>query len=211
MDRAVVVSIRIRCCFSRYSCTLVGFVSHFLNAFAHQQDDYKDDKPETTQTSETASDLLPATLDLMDQMVGAEATVSADLLGLTSNDGDEFGDFMSAAGQPMLPYMPSQLLLDDVLSDLDNWSSFDGAAVEQDTLPQKAAAAGGEATKSKNAIMDLFGRGAKKSVTKNASNKPGASGSKANWMDLFAELDPLANPDMMEQKLGGSNANSQAA
>lgn len=163
----------------------------------------------------------------MDQLVNPLIvdTSSADLLGLSSTQttatavaDDEFGEFMSAAGQPLLPYMPSQLLLDDMLVDLGGWPAtsedVDGEVHSPPSNQTKQPASGAVGdVKSKSSIMDLFGRGSKKSAVSNS--KSGAavagSGSKANWMDLFAELDPLANPDLMEKKLSGQHADNQAA
>lgn len=176
------------------------------------QEDFKDDKQtdDTDKLNVATSELLPATLDLLNDL--ASPSPSADLLGLTSPDGDEFGEFISAAGQSLIPYMPSQLLLDDVLVDLSSWSA-EGAAAEHQLQQQaplsSSSSAAGEAKSSKSSILGLFGRGANASSAQLASNKPGSS--KANWMDLFAELDPLANPDLMEKKLSGSHSNSQAA
>lgn len=166
----------------------------------------------------------------MDQLVTPiiADTTSADLLGLsltqtktTSVADDEFGEFMSAAGQPLLPYMPSQLLLDDMLVDLSGWptSEYVDGEVQLQPSNQKQTASGAVGTsasgdvKTKTSILDLFGRGIKKTTVPNSKSGVAAtvSGNKANWMDLFAELDPLANPDLMEKKLSGQHANNEAA
>lgn len=158
----------------------------------------------------------------MDQIVQpvdcgkSSSSAAGDLLGLMTNDSDEFGEFVSAAGQPILPYMPSQLLMDDMLVDLGEWTDATGGKEDVAQPLQQLAeqsklqrVADGETKSKSSAIMDLFGRGAKKPQTNNKSTA--ASGGKANWMDLFAELDPLANPDLMEKKLSGQHANNQAA
>lgn len=155
-------------------------------------------------TSTHAGDLLSLSLDTTDS--------------LTNND---FGDFMSA--EP-LPYMPSQLLLNDLV-DL----SFDApvASLHSSAQDPEPPTAGGDLpVKSKNSIMELFNRGGAIRKTAAAATVPSsrkhgdeakekkpkkASNGKANWMDLFAELDPLSNPDLIEKKLGGENSNSQAA
>lgn len=136
-------------------------------------------------------------------------SLSLDTSESVSNN--DFGDFMSAGP---LPYMPSQLLLNDLV-DL-SFDSADTSAAEPQT-PQTP----NDPIKSKSSIMDLFNRGG--AVRKTASVQPGSSlvdkpkdkkkpsKGKANWMDLFAELDPLSNPDLIEKKLIGENANSQAA
>lgn len=49
---------------------------------------------------------------------------------------------------------------------------------------------------------------ATEATKKGVNNKSKASDKKASaWMDLFADLDPLANPTAMEQKIAGSNQN----
>lgn len=195
--------------------------------FVLLQDDYKDDQQDEPKQPSSSSDLLPATLNLMDQIVesavaskASSTALDGDLLGLAiANDGDEFGEFVSAAGQPILPYMPSQLLMDDMLVDLGNWTNApDGKDEEPQQSKQPAQLqplADGENKSKSSAIMDLFGRGAKKSQSnssvKASAGSKGAIGGKANWMDLFAELDPLANPDLMEKKLSGQHTNNQAA
>lgn len=178
-----------------------------------------------TSCAATVSDLLPDTLDLMDQLVKPVTAdiPSTDLLGLTSEQttksaeaDDDFGDFVSVSGKTLLPYMPSQLLLDDMLVDLSGWPSTcediaREAPNQQPNQQQTAAVASGD-VKSKSSIMELFGRGSKKSIATNPkADAATASGSKSNWIDLFAELDPLANPDLLEKKLSGQHANNQAA
>lgn len=47
---------------------------------------------------------------------------------------------------------------------------------------------------------------------KGAGNKSKMSDKKASaWMDLFADLDPLANPTTMEKKIAGANQNCMDA
>lgn len=173
--------------------------------------------------------MVAATLNLMDQLAGPSAqqcsSTSADLLGLTllntnsaDTNSEEFGEFMSAAGQPLLPFMPSQLLADSMLVDLSDWAPVTGeneqnADLGADNPATKSIES--TASQSKSSIMELFGRGAKKSTASCKANATaggnGSGAGKANWMDLFAELDPLANPDLMEKKLSGQHTNNEAA
>lgn len=151
------------------------------------------------------------------------ATVkSVDLLSMSldtveSVSNNDFGDFMSAGP---LPYMPSQLLLNDLV-DL-SYDAPPDASLQLAQEPQTPTA--GDQIKSKSSIMELFNRGGairKTAAVAQPSNIQGdkvkekkskkTSNGKANWMDLFAELDPLSNPDLIEKKLSGEHSNSQAA
>lgn len=168
------------------------------------------------QAASTASIVQP-TLDLMEQISSPN---NVDLLGLSLDSTDsvsnnDFGDFMSAGP---LPYMPSQLLLNDLV-DL----TFD-APPDALNEPETPTATAGDSSKSKKSIMELFNRGGAVRKTAAATQASSSIGEKAkekkpnkmpngkaNWMDLFAELDPLSNPDLIEKKLSGENSNSQAA
>lgn len=165
--------------------------------------------------STTYSSLVQPTMDLLEQIA---APSSVDLLSLSldtdSVSNNDFGDFMSAGP---LPYMPSQLLLNDLV---DLRIDAPDACLQSDSKLTKGA---DDARKPKNSIMELFNRGGaiRKVTTTQSINNDGentkgkkakkAPNGKANWMDLFAELDPLANPDLMEKKLTGEHSNSQAA
>lgn len=148
------------------------------------------------------------------------AAASKDLLGLAD---DDFGDFMSS-----VPYMPSQMMLDDM-----SILNADGFGAKSDVrsldtpseLLQPSVSGDGERSsdaKAKGSILDLFKSlpaksnksddGAGKRTTNRSVNKEKVNPkNKANWFDLFAELDPLANPDSIEKKLSGGHSNSQAA
>lgn len=153
-------------------------------------------------------------------MLGNQST---NLLGLTTDD--EFCDFMSSA---TLPYMPSQLLLKDLvdigMDDIPNNTDF--AASVQSCQAQVSSMAGNKLfdIKPKNAIMELFGKTSSTSeaISGQTASKQNLSPSRATnkgkidrkdktaWFKLFAELDPLANPDLMEKKIGDGGNNSQA-
>lgn len=173
--------------------------------------------------------LLLPTMELLNDVNGIEnkkpsrdnALASNDLLGLTD---DDFGDFMSSAA---LPYMPSQLMLNDLsILNVDGFGA--NSDIQSSDKPSEwllpSASGDGEASsdvKSKGSILGLFKslpsksnkledntkRPTNRSVNKEKVNPK----NKSNWFDLFAELDPLANPDSMEKKLSGGHSNSQAA
>lgn len=221
------------------------------------QDDYKDEKPVTSDkpsivspnnatenlrdvgtqlidivTDNDYDDVLQPTMQLLNDLSANaskknkhsnENAMSNDLLGLTD---DDFGDFMSSAA---LPYMPSQLMLNDmsILNDLDGFrtNSDISSADAQSELLQQSVSDDGERSiddKAKGSILKLFkglpsksdksDDGATKRSTNRTANKEKPNQkNKSNWFDLFAELDPLANPDSMEKKLSGGHSNSQAA
>lgn len=174
--------------------------------------------------------LLQPTMELLNDLsvngnknkkpASEDATASKDLLGLTD---DDFGDFMSSAA---LPYMPSQLMLNDL--SILNVDGFDSDIRSPDTpseLLQPSVSGEGERSsdvKAKGSILNLFKSlpsrsnksedGTAKRPTNRSVNKEKVNPkNKSNWFDLFAELDPLANPDSMEKKLSGGHSNSQAA
>lgn len=67
---------------------------------------------------------------------------------------------------------------------------------------------------SSNLAFDILKRlqGTSSSATdssskKNAANKPKTDKASSAWMELFADLDPLANPTSMEKKIAGPNSN----
>lgn len=45
------------------------------------------------------------------------------------------------------------------------------------------------------------------SSKKSAANRPKTDKPNSTWMELFADLDPLANPTSMEKKIAGPNSN----
>lgn len=174
--------------------------------------------------------LLQPTMELLNDLSvngiennkSASAMASKDLLGLTD---DDFGDFMSAAA---LPYMPSQLMLNDL--SILNVEGFGATSDIRDSdtpseLLQPSVSDEVERSndvKAKSSILDLFKSlpsksnksedGSAKRTTNRSVNKEKVNPkNKSNWFDLFAELDPLANPDSMEKKLSGGHSNSQAA
>lgn len=148
---------------------------------------------------------------------------AADLLGLGDND---FGDFMSAAA---LPYMPSQLLLNDLVDmNSGNESTTSQSQIQNPIQPTDTAdTVQNSEQKQKNSILDLFQRNTsikskKSDLMENSANKQSSSASapankpnmeknnrksKSKWFDdLFSDLDPLANPE-----LNGNNSNCQSA
>lgn len=78
-----------------------------------------------------------------------------------------------------------------------------------------SSAANPSSTATSNFSFDLFGK-LNKSVASNKTNankstvskQPSKADKKASaWFDLFADLDPLANPAAMEQKIASANKN----
>ncbi|KAJ6634375.1 Islet cell autoantigen 1, partial [Pseudolycoriella hygida] len=155
-------------------------------------------------------ELLSTTMNVIDGLSDnqtpslVDTSTSTDLLKLMSES--DFGDFVSST-----PYMPSQLLMND-LQDF----SFDNAKTEP-TIPTDSSAE--NVTKKKNSILQLFNK-TPSSINpptttegsdldkKSPPQKSKSRKDKSAWYDLFADLDPLANPDTLEKKLSD---NSQAA
>lgn len=201
------------------------------------QDDYKDDEPTTTKDppedkskdikTESASqselidvtdgtatnqlELLSSTMNIIDGLTDQKSSLvdtssgSTDLLKLMSES--DFGDFVSST-----PYMPSQLLLND----LENFSFDNSNSTKSSTLAESSAE---NVMKKKNSILQLFNK-APSNVTplstgdetesdkKMSPQKSKSRKDKSAWFDLFSDLDPLANPETLEKKL---SENSQAA
>lgn len=121
----------------------------------------------------------------------------------------DFGDFVSST-----PYMPSQLLMND-LEDF----SFDDAKMDSTKIAIPTESSAENVTKKKNSILQLFNK-ASSNVTqsstcdetdadkKSSPQKSKFRKDKSAWYDLFADLDPLANPETLEKTL---SENSQAA
>lgn len=170
---------------------------------------------DVTDASTNELELLSSTMNIIDGLSDNNRLVdtssaSTDLLKMMSES--DFGDFVSSAS----PYMPSQLLMND-LEDF----SFDSSNVnsEKPTAPTESSA--DNVMRKKNSILQLFnkttGNVAPSSMADGETDgekkvSPQTSKSrkdKSAWFDLFADLDPLANPETLEKKLGGNN--SQAA
>lgn len=165
------------------------------------------DIPKSTESNEH---LLNSVMDLaLDPSTAQQYSTSTDLLGLNNND---FGDFVSAQ-----PFMPSQLLL-NTLAGFEMPQA--APASDEKSTPEQSA--------NKNSILDLFNKipktignkvdcdnesktdwENKKTPVKSNKDKIGRKDMSA-WFHLFAELDPLANPDMIEKKLDGNFAQSNS-
>lgn len=180
------------------------------------QDEYKDEsqieeKPEKeSEELKEEDDLLISTKVLIDELSSNDLNQSDDLLEL--NTTDDFGEFVSAQ-----PFMPSQLLLSDL-------SSFN--LIEETNVPLVPCMTGNSDSnevKSKNSILELFNKNPMKqfdsgllSSSSTSKTSPNQNKQKINqkdmssWFQLFSELDPLANPDVIHKIEGGSN-NSHAA
>lgn len=161
-------------------------------------------------------ELLSTTMNIIDGFTDNETSSSLvdtscsnDLLKMMSES--DFGDFVSST-----PYMPSQLLMNN----FDDFS-FDNAKVDltQETTDITTETSAENVMKKKNSILQLFNKAANNITPSSAtdehdSNKksyPQKSISrkdKSAWYGLFADLDPLANPEALEKKL---SENSQAA
>lgn len=194
------------------------------------QDDYKDEiSSETAEKSKMAQkeniskselidvtdgcssqlDLVSTTMNIIDGFTdnGKSSTSSTDLMKMLSDS--DFGDFVSST-----PYMPSQLLMNDL-----NDFSFDNLKMEstKTTIPTETSA--DNITKKKNSILQLFNK-MPSNITPSSTNddvdgdkklspqKSKSRKDKSAWFELFADLDPLANPQSLEKKL---SENSQAA
>lgn len=199
------------------------------------QDDYKDevssqtvtaekskiDQKENTSNSELIDvtdgcsnqlELVSTTMNIIDGFTdkgnssSVDTSSSTDLMKMLSDS--DFGDFVSST-----PYMPSQLLMND----LENFS-FDNLKMESSkpSIPTESSAE--NITKKKNSILQLFNKfpsntppSTNDDVDKDKRTSPQKSKSrkdKTAWFELFADLDPLANPESLEKKL---SENSQAA
>lgn len=209
------------------------FVTWFRYLASYFQDDYKDDissNPEVGQKSKidekgdiSASELIDVTDSRFDQLglvsssmitdtqvpSSTNNSASTDLLKMMNES--DFGDFVSSS-----PYMPSQLLIND----LENFS-FDNLKLESSATPNLIESSAENITKKKNSILELFNRTPNNMTSPCTSNemdsarrsspqqsKDKSRKDKSAWFELFADLDPLANPESLEKKLGG---NSQAA
>uniref|UniRef100_A0A182Q945 AH domain-containing protein n=1 Tax=Anopheles farauti TaxID=69004 RepID=A0A182Q945_9DIPT len=152
-------------------------------------------------------------------------STATDLLGLSLDD--EFSDFMSAPA----PFLPSTLLTNCSLSDAGGFDFADSLlesteptshALGEESLPPHSGAKSSEkATDIFSSLLQSFSKQSSNSTpgsTDTGSTKPvkvnssKATGSKdlSGWYQLFAELDPLSNPDAIPSKTDAPN-NSMAA
>nr|XP_019533044.2 LOW QUALITY PROTEIN: islet cell autoantigen 1-like [Aedes albopictus] len=197
------------------------------------QDEFKDDdgeakpkdaKPTTISNpdddDQLLSDVPTALNDLLSGIPQLELTTesksqadhtassSADLLGLTMDD--EFSDFLSSPA----PFMPSTLLT--------NPESMEPSAMDQLSgldLPSISGLTNPKAEKTSNDIFGSFLSSISKGPSGAASQTPegkkppkdAKSGKDlSGWYQLFAELDPLSNPDAIPSK-ADAPTNSLAA
>lgn len=95
--------------------------------------------------------------------------------------------------------------------------SFDDMPAESTKTPMSTESSAENMTKMKNSILQLFNKtsstpstiGDETDADKRAVPQQSKSRKdKSAWYDLFADLDPLANPETLEKKL---SENSQAA
>uniref|UniRef100_A0A182PDL7 AH domain-containing protein n=1 Tax=Anopheles epiroticus TaxID=199890 RepID=A0A182PDL7_9DIPT len=153
-----------------------------------------------------------------------------DLLGLSLDD--EFSDFMSAPA----PFLPSALLTNCTLTD-DGGFDFSSSLSENDPLPALQQTAGEllandtSNSKSSEKATDIFSSllqsfskqgsatagnssdgstGAAKQGKATGGSSKTAGKDLSGWYQLFAELDPLSNPDAIPSKSDAPN-NSMAA
>lgn len=194
------------------------------------QDDYKDDVPSQSETikaikpskiekkennskselidvTDNQLELLSTTMNVIDGFTDKQtvnASASSDLLKMMSES--DFGDFVSSS-----PYMPSQLLMNDL-----EGFSFDNMKTDSSSTTTESTA--DNVTKKKNSILQLFNKTPTlaasstndeiESEKKLSPEKAKSRKDKSAWFELFADLDPLANPQSLEKKL---SENSQAA
>lgn len=136
-----------------------------------------------------------------------DTSSSTDLLKMMSES--DFGDFVSST-----PYMPSQLLMNDL-----EGFSFDNLKMESTKPSMPTESSAENVMKKKNSILQLFNKTSSNitpsstadgtdSDKKSSPQKSKSRKDKSAWYDLFADLDPLANPETLEKAL---SENSQAA
>uniref|UniRef100_A0A182NI79 AH domain-containing protein n=1 Tax=Anopheles dirus TaxID=7168 RepID=A0A182NI79_9DIPT len=147
-------------------------------------------------------------------------SAASDLLGLSLDD--EFSDFMSAPA----PFLPSTLLTNGMLTD-EGGFDFGASLLESTEPPLPAlgeesllASNGGKssekATDIFSSLLQSFSKqgsteaGSTKASTKATSSKAPGGKDLSGWYQLFAELDPLSNPDAIPSKTDAPN-NSMAA
>ncbi|XP_035917054.1 islet cell autoantigen 1 [Anopheles stephensi] len=200
------------------------------------KDDYKDDVG-TTVASEKENVLKDVALEIdallsgvPDLTIGAAdpalasktqdtTTAATDLLGL--NLDDEFSDFMSAPA----PFLPSALLTNCILTDEGGFdfgaSLSEPAADPLQPLHDPETNGGKSSEKASDIFSSLLQSFSKQGGTDSSAagtvkqSKPTGSNKTAGkdlsgWYQLFAELDPLSNPDAIPSKSDAPN-NSMAA
>lgn len=95
--------------------------------------------------------------------------------------------------------------------------SFDDTPTESTKAPASTESSAENVMKVKNSILQLFNKTSSTPSTtgdetdadkKVAPQQSKSRKDKSAWYDLFADLDPLANPETLEKKL---SENSQAA
>ncbi|XP_037046011.1 islet cell autoantigen 1 [Bradysia coprophila] len=180
-------------------------------AAAKTTDDKKDkvlpsELIDVTDGSTNQSESVSSTVNITNDQSLVDTSTSTDLLKMMSES--DFGDFVSST-----PYMPSQLLMNDLAT-----FSFDDAPTDSTKAPPMSTESSAESVmKVKNSILQLFNKTSSTPSTTSdetdADKKPTSQQSKSRkdksaWYDLFADLDPLANPETLEKKL---SENSQAA
>lgn len=153
-----------------------------------------------------------------DKNVHDELVSSTDLLGLSSsnNNNNDFGDFISSSTQS---FMPSQLLLNDDMSNLFDFTQNEPKS--SGDSPSMTSSSSSSSTKQMNSIMNLFNKSTIPTSSKSSvvlqkdriiQNKEKLNRKdKSAWFQLFSELDPLANPDLMETKICENINNYQSA
>ncbi|XP_040153606.1 islet cell autoantigen 1 [Anopheles arabiensis] len=165
----------------------------------------------------------------------AQDAAGADLLGLSLDD--EFSDFMSAPA-PFLPsaLLTNCILTDDGAFDFsaslppdhgDPLQALQASDAEQPTANSASSKSSEKATDIFSSLLQSFSKQGSTTTAGNSSDasagtakqgKPtsGSSSSKttgkdlSGWYQLFAELDPLSNPDAIPSKTDAPN-NSMAA
>ncbi|KAL1377068.1 hypothetical protein pipiens_016508 [Culex pipiens pipiens] len=182
----------IRCCFSRMNTKMTNPLEK------ETPKDTKTDDDDQILTDIPADNLLA---DLSEPAkTEPPPSGSSDLLGLTMDD--EFSDFMSSPA----PFMPSTLL--------NNPNPLDGG--DDDPLEQLLNLNQPSSSKAPPS-GDLFGsflQSLSKSTDPPKEGKKSGGGGKSKdlsgWYQLFAELDPLSNPDAIPSKADAPH-NSLAA
>lgn len=190
-----------KCYFSRYVQLNHTFYEQNIPIEIHLssvQEEYEDkeppkeEKPISTEVPKQDASLAESSEKLID--TNAPPSTSDDfqsnlddLLGICDNVESE-----SSASDPLLNLFDNP---SDLLTNSSDSKSKPSAALS-------------------NFSFDLFGKSNKPAVaqaaktTDKSASKPSKSDKKATaWFDLFADLDPFANPAAMEQKLAGANKN----
>lgn len=162
------------------------------------------------ETKKSMEETINVIDNLLHSEVKTELSSSKDLNELMSDDFQ-------------LPsFMPSQLLLDEISTTTNNTvfeEKVDSKVVAGNLNNESKATS---SIKSKNSILDIFNRSNAKDEIKNQKmlNNTNQNNIKkqihskkdmSSWFELFAELDPLSNPDAIANKITGGKDNNQAA